>query len=340
MLNRLKNALWLIVGAVVAVWAVTSLVGLVRAGPMEPWAPPGSTMKTLDAVEPRTAIWQPESPSGFPIIIGEPGSYYLTQNITGVSGENGIEITSDDVTLDLNGFALIGQPGTGSGVGAGLHDNISIDDGTIQSWGGSGVVLTEMQHAELKNLRVLGNAGYGISVSTNVVVSDCIVANNGFGGLYVLGAATVTGCAAYQNGGAGIVVGLGSVVTDSVSTGNQGDGIVAYHAVVEACVAKGNVSNGIVAGEADIVTGNTAISNGGAGIYVPSTGTGVRVEANNVSYNARGIDVDYTGNIIVKNSASDNTTDYDIAAGNAYGQIVDMTAGGAITADPWANFRY
>jgi len=50
MVNRLKNALWLIVGAVVAVWAVTSLVGLVRAGPMDPPDPPGSTMKTLDEV--------------------------------------------------------------------------------------------------------------------------------------------------------------------------------------------------------------------------------------------------------------------------------------------------
>jgi len=52
MANGLKNALWLIVGAVVAVWAVTSLVGLVQAGPMDPPGPPGGTMKTLDAIPP------------------------------------------------------------------------------------------------------------------------------------------------------------------------------------------------------------------------------------------------------------------------------------------------
>jgi hypothetical protein len=52
MLNRLKNALWLIVAGVVAVWAVTSLVGLVRAGPMEPPYNPASTMKTLDEIPP------------------------------------------------------------------------------------------------------------------------------------------------------------------------------------------------------------------------------------------------------------------------------------------------
>ena len=50
--------------------------------------------------------------------------------------------------------------------------------------------------------------------------------------------------------------------------------------------------------------------------------------------------MDVAGNIIIKNSASGNTTDYDIAAGNAVGAIIDMTAGGTIAADPWANFRY
>ena len=52
--------------------------------------------------------------------------------------------------------------------------------------------------------------------------------------------------------------------------------------------------------------------------------------------NDRGIDVDVTGNLIVKNSASGNTTNYDIAAGNKTGTIsTDPT-----TAGPWDNFSF
>jgi len=44
-------------------------------------------------------------------IISAPGSYFLVGNITGESGKHGVSIQSDDVTLDLNGFAVIGGGG-------------------------------------------------------------------------------------------------------------------------------------------------------------------------------------------------------------------------------------
>lgn len=40
-------------------------------------------------------------------IISQPGSCYLTGNINGVSGKNGILISASGVTIDLNGFNLL-----------------------------------------------------------------------------------------------------------------------------------------------------------------------------------------------------------------------------------------
>ena len=46
--------------------------------------------------------------SGFPVTITQPGIYRLTSNLQVPTGKNGIEIASNDVTLDLNGFSIRG----------------------------------------------------------------------------------------------------------------------------------------------------------------------------------------------------------------------------------------
>jgi hypothetical protein len=322
MLNRLKNALRLIVGAVVAVWAVSSLVGLVRAGPMEPWAPPGSTMKTVDAVEPRHPIWQPDSPGSFPIVISQPGSYYLGENITGVAGEDGIEITSSDVTLDLNGFALTGVPNSLNGIsGPGGGHNLSIYNGGIGNWGGDAIHASGAFLSEFRDLRVNHNFGNGVVAASESTVINVI---------------------AEDNLGIGIAAGQRSIVKDSVSSQNGDDGIyVGDNAMVENCSVTRNGGDGIHVGAESLVVGNSvAWGTAGAGIHVTSTGS--RIEANNVVHTAQGIDVDNVHNIIIKNTAW-NATDYDIVAGNAVGAIIDCTGVAgcpSITADPWANFRY
>ncbi|HRJ49802.1 MAG TPA: hypothetical protein PKU91_04680, partial [Phycisphaerales bacterium] len=83
----------------------------VSAGPLDPPAGPvAGTYKTLTEVEPRIAINAVNTPGGANSLfrITQPGSYYLTGNITGVIGKHGIEIAASGVTIDLMGFDLQG----------------------------------------------------------------------------------------------------------------------------------------------------------------------------------------------------------------------------------------
>jgi hypothetical protein len=48
-----------------------------------------------------------KSEGGFPYKITKPGSYKLTSNLVIPAGTDGIDILSEDVTLDLNGFSII-----------------------------------------------------------------------------------------------------------------------------------------------------------------------------------------------------------------------------------------
>lgn len=52
--------------------------------------------------------------AGFPITISAPGSYRLMSNLVVPSGVNGINVTTSNVTIDLNGFSITG-PGACSG---------------------------------------------------------------------------------------------------------------------------------------------------------------------------------------------------------------------------------
>ena len=84
--------------------------------------------------------------------------------------------------------------------------------------------------------------------------------------------------------------------------------------------------------ESTLVIGNHCAGNG-AGGYVGSGvhvfGSDNRIEANMLLNNDRGVDVDFTGNLILRNNAASNVSgNYEIVAGNRYGPIVDISIGG------------
>src|SRR5580658_9358313 len=80
-----------------------STQSVLAQGSLTPPGAPAPTMKTLSQVEPRTIVAAANTPgdSGDTFIISQSGSYYLTTNMTGVSDQDCIEITANNVTLDL-----------------------------------------------------------------------------------------------------------------------------------------------------------------------------------------------------------------------------------------------
>lgn len=296
--------------------AVVGLVGgaiLVAAGPLNPL--PGavtSTYKTLSEVQPRTAIssvnTQGDATSVYKIV--QPGSYYLTGNVTVPSGKNGIMIAAPNVTVDMGGFVISGVAGSLNGI----MSNSSVVGGAIVVKGGT--------------IANMGSRGIDFNATANTTMTDIVALNCGSDGIDVSQYSDIRRCTAYGNGGNGISAGYGAMVSACVSYNNTGIGIIAGNvATVADCIATGNESHGIRVTYGCVATGNNCGQNGasgtGAGIDVFFGGN--HVEGNTFSNNPIGLRVESSGNVIVRNVAKSNTTNWSIVANNVYGTIVDRS---------------
>jgi hypothetical protein len=346
--------LTLIIGSIVCAPAL--------AGPITP--PPGpvtSTHKTLTEVEPRIAINATNTPGDADSLfkITQPGSYYLTGNITGESGKHGIEITASGVTLDLNGFDLVGIPGMGAFDGVAVRtaslSSITLINGSVRGWGDSGVDLDFFppENCRIAGVIAEGNASRGIDASGGTIVENCAAANNGSHGIEVSGnGSAVLNSTAHDNVGDGIRVAVGCLVAHCASANNAGSGIWASLACsIIDCNVRLNSSGGITCGSDCVVRGNTCANNrqGSVGAGIQATGIRNRIEGNACILNAIGIDVDGVDNFIVKNTCTANDTNWTIVAGNTCLVVIGTNAaaingssGGTApgSTDPNANFTH
>ena len=185
----------------------------------------------------------------------------------------------------------------------------------------------------LRGCSALENFADGFSINGDGIATDCIARGNGVEG-FQLNNSSAFGCAANQNGASGFF-------------GDQA-------CVIHGCVATFNAQHGVRAEGGGVVTDNYCRGNGGpsagAGVYV--VGEDTRVEGNHCTGNHYGVRVVSAGNLILRNACSGSVTNFDIVAGNRYGPIVNITAGGAAAAsgnaavstltstDPWANFAH
>jgi len=310
------------------------LLGVTTAfsqGALTPPGAPAPMMKTLDQIEPRIPI------TNLPWTISAAGSYYLTTNLVGVAGSNGISITVSDVTLDLRGFTLQGVSGSGSGIDVPSSvQNLKIAHGVIRDWGVDGITATNADNGALADLRICNNANAGASVSRNWTVAACQCDGNVAGwGLGAMAYATIRDCTASNNkSGAGIMAGANSVLADcatfsnwvgitlgpSCSAGRCSAGnnnlwgiMTSGSCILEGCAAAFNGSNGIVVYPACRLVNCTSMNNSGDGInagQAPEETPGCKISGCTVAWNEQnGIVVIYTGSIVENCVACRNSLD-------------------------------
>jgi hypothetical protein len=167
-----------------------------------------TTLPALYAVDGVVLINQAtvNAAGGFPYVVSQPGSYKLSGNLVPGSGHKGIEITTDHVTIDLSGFAILGpgligidtKPGTRLD-GSLLYNDITIRNGTISGMSGLGIVMIA-DEVLIEYMKILSNGnglqvnGVGLLVKGNVIapgvaqiVDHCVISNNVGYGLFIDG---------------------------------------------------------------------------------------------------------------------------------------------------------
>lgn len=218
------NTLLLILVLVSLLGVVAMLARDARGGPLDPPAPPAST---LPQVEPRSPIPPVGWNGTFPIVISQPGSYFLTRSLTDVSGADGIQIATHSVSLDLNGFALIGVNDASAGSGirvVGVQSGIRITNGMIRDWfhgiDGFEDSLGSYQavFSRVEGVTALSNNGTGIRLGFDSEIINCNVSQNNVG--ISTHFTVVRGCHATDND-SGIKVENSSLVDDNKAFNNS-----------------------------------------------------------------------------------------------------------------------
>jgi parallel beta-helix repeat protein len=180
----------------------------------------------------------PSDSPGFPVTISRPGSYRLSGNLNVPADAAGIVIFASGVTIDFNGFQMIGS-GVGTGISAlQARRAIVVRNGSVTNFE-KGIDIKGMGN-DVRDMTAFGNSAIGLEIGPG---------------------ATVSGNRVFSNG-AGIRVESSSIVSDNAVLFNTGFGL----RVAEGSVIRGNsaVQNGIgleVVCPSALI-GNTSDSNG------------------------------------------------------------------------------
>ncbi|HEX8877065.1 MAG TPA: hypothetical protein VF777_09975 [Phycisphaerales bacterium] len=363
--------------------ALSGLAGSSLAGPLSPPAGPvTSTGKTLTEVEPRIAINLTNTPgdADSKFKITQPGSYYLTGNVNVGFAQHGIEIASHRVTIDLNGYAIIGISGSYSGVtvfGAN-YNQITVRNGSVRYMGEHGVDLLAVSNSNanghlVENVHVQ-TCETGIRIDSGIV-RNCTASQCEFTGIsahaWDAGGALIESCVSSKNGGDGIGMGNGTVRA-SVARDCQSTGIrIGNTGLIESCHSEGNsdwgfggvnyqlinstaidnAMGGAYTNQTVVMRGNTISSetavSGSIGILVANSGS--VLEGNTIVRQSTAFRVTGANNFVAGNRISGCPKAMDAAAGNRIGAIVvgaaspainGSSGGGLGTTDPLANILY
>jgi hypothetical protein len=201
----------------------------------------------------------PGDTPGFPVTLSQPGSYILAGNLQPPAGKTtGINIASNDVTIDLDGFTLNGAAVASIGISGGAFDSATIRNGTITGFATHGIF------------------GQG----DNWIVKKMVVVKNGGHGIVVYGFdSSVRGSTVTQNGDAGILCRDRCLIADSTVSANGGRGIELNTGTVLGNVIIGNTDVGMFSDGFSGFGNNTLAQNNGGVANQVAGGTALHPNA-------------------------------------------------------------
>jgi hypothetical protein len=188
--------------------------------------------------------------AGFPLNIRSAGSYRLTSPLTVPPGQSGIVIdATGHVDIDLAGYSVAGPvvcytqvPGSPvqcyADDGLGKHGievrsgSVSIRNGAVKGFGGSGVYFAPPAGGSVADLHVSGNAMHGLHLAADVtriaqprLVQNVQATSNKNTGVWVDGRSEQLRHIVSTSNGNGIVVRGLANIADSVITVNANCGL-------------------------------------------------------------------------------------------------------------------
>lgn len=260
------------------------------------------------------------------ITISADGSYYLTSNLSASNNQNGVLVQAKNVTLDLNGFSIVGT-GTGSGAGIVIVSgakNVRIRNGTIRDFGSAGINGGATQGVTLEELAALNNGSSGASIGTSSTVSHCQFRGNRNNGLDVSDGSAIKDCVAVGNAAMGFTIDTASLIENSISDQNSTTGIfMSGQCHVLNCTVRNNGGNGIQSNEKALIESCVVGKNGDNGITIQQ-GSHV-VHCVSFENKTNGILVNIGHSVLIEDCTATSNSQDGIATQNS-GLVVNCTA--------------
>ncbi len=228
---------------------------------------------------------------------------------------------------------------TSSGLSAG--DGCLVRNVVVTGCGGAGITVGN--RCTVLDCTAHGNIGSGIAGGESCTVRGCTAVGNFAHGFSFSRFCTFVACTANDNAQNGFNIFNGfSTLSQCTAASNDADGFFTNTgSSIMHCAALANEQNQIeVASQSFLFANHCRGANNVPGVYV--TGDYNRIDSNAAIFLCQpGFRIEGIKNLIVRNSASNNVSDYLVGPQNTLGLVEEFQNGGTVQIQrPWSNFRH